>query len=293
MPELPKDKNHPSTKAWRHRMLSRMQRIETEIKVGLPASVDDCVAYFTGYKQTSIKPLPDIASFLDLAKKLITYCDLMNDKETLRFLFYSVRKRYYSKEFNFDLYNITGAWDAVALDISGLYKGNPVLQVQDMSRIFLTLLSYIETKGKQHSSVINVSPLIPWTVENSPNLMPPVGRYMKKQPLTQTWDVDGEEMVYFTRGGGLYHMIDMLRRVSSGTQADNHRDVGIYVTPSRDKKEQGDRDHFYATEPPRARIYGDIPSLQSGEIVPTSLYRENDNSYEAFILRHLFVQKTW
>lgn len=280
MPGSPENNKYQINKVWRH----RMHRIATECKLALPASVDDCVAYFTGYKKTSIKPLPDIASFLDLIKKLITYCILMNDKETLHLLFYSVRKRYLTLHFDFDLFHISGAWGAIALDLSGLYQGKPSLQIQDMSRVFLTFLSFIETKGKKDLSVINISPLIPWKVENSPNLIPPVGRYKKKPLLKETWHGNGEEIVYFTRGGGVYHMIDMLRKVSPGTHADNHRDVGIYVTPPwDDKKKQGDRDFFYATEAPRARIYGDIPSLQSGKIAAKFLYVENNNSYETFI----------
>lgn len=257
-------------------------------KAKLPASMDACMGYFTGYKDSKIV-IENVDDFLGLVAKCIEYCRLLHDKDTLQLLFYALAKRYYhanSTEFFTAEANVFQFWDILSGDGAGVYQQNKSLQVTDMCYLFeiwLTVLNSEQYKLKKSELYFGI--LKPWEPQNAPNIKQANPKIWLEEHIKYTKEnlFKDEKTIYFTRGGGLYCFLDILKGLCSGLNDDNSPLKGVYVTPSIKFTERGERDELYAYEYIRARRHGDIPSFQSGVISSERLFLVNHNLYEAFI----------
>jgi hypothetical protein len=292
---MPNDKRDVTPTKEQKIAARELLKVMVRKRSGLPASFDDCMAFFTGYRETHIRP-DSQAAFLDLAKRCADYCDRLHDKESLHLLMYAVIRRVNRSKPHFGIgYSFLGFLDMMVGDSTQLYDqvydGDMATQVKDMSVLFISWLNFVKDK----QTVFNSEPLIPSIKsEMSASLR---GAAIQGKTLTvdadktaasaapseqipPLWRAGTDKDISFTRGGGLYVFLDMKKGLSAGFKNDNYGLSGIYVTPEN----MSDRDHFYAYDSWRCRAFLDKPSKQEATISPNCLYKTNHNAYEGFIL---------
>ena len=270
---MPNDNNN---KQFDHKIVARkLYKQYLEKKFKLPASFDDCSAYFTGYRKSTVQT-DSAAAFLNLGRKCIDYCEAVNDKEGMRLLMYAILKRtnpsagYVRLGIEYDLMILI---DLVLGDSSGIYEHLKDEQTHDLAKLFHALLNcFEETKlnlvnfkvitssQKKYSGVKNIA--------------------LWKEKFSDTGSKNS--LYSFTRGGGLYNFLDLIKGISAGNYDDSKSVRGIYVTP----EEQENRDEIYAYGSNRCRRFFDKPCQQKGKIDEKHLLSTNNNDYEAFIATH-------
>lgn len=255
----------------------RIQLFWQKHRASLPASFDDCMGYFTGYRKTTVS-VESASEMLELALKCAKYCAQINDKDSLELLIYACFKRAYKSSptagFKDDA-NIIMALDAVRGDYKSIYQGQSKLQLHDLFSLFKAWIIYSQ---KELLASINYDKIKPIELKKTGELTPWYKKF-EKALKTQRPDLYEKSSYDLSRGGGLYHFIDTIRGMATPTYDDFSVAQGLYFTPENLR----DRDKFYAYRTSGARAFFDIPCRLSCNMTKEKLFASNSNAYESFV----------
>lgn len=273
-----------------------IQRFFAKNKAKLPASIDDSMAYITGYRDSHLQ-INSSSDLIDLTQKCARYCYSLADKETLQLLMYAfLRRAFVSSPYGYrvqsqienPIASAIALLDIVLKDHFKIYQRETKLQTQDLAVLFISFLDYLNDRLKNLDdsdedflSEFYYGAMDKWDNKNSTSKSTTRNSGVKLWYEKFNSKKKPDDLIPISRGGGLYQFVDVaLKRFCLVTQFDDGKYVrGMYVTTPRAKVS---RDEFYA-HGLGCLGFLDIPSVQKGKIKARYLKSTNNNDYEAFV----------